>query len=531
MKNIEQRRVIAACYCRLSDDDDQDGTSVSIETQTKILGDYCREHGIEIYDFYKDDGFTGTNFNRPAFQRMMKDAGNGLINTVIVKDLSRFGREHLQVGNYLQMVFPDMGIRFIAIGDDVDSGRGSLDYDLMIPIKNIFNEYYPADCSRKTRQAFYSKAANGEFIGSQAPYGYKKSKSDKHVLEPDDQTAWVIRWIFEMAAYQGYGYNKIARVLTEKKIINPSAWQAQCSGRPYSKDPYEWNLVTVYKIVDNETYLGKLISGKRRIASFKNKKVIHQQRENWIIVENCFPAIISETLWNDAHEKLKTRKRESVSGMVNIFAGLVKCADCGYSLGLTNSKDQKNYFVCQTYSKKGKNYCSCHYITYDSLYKTVLDDVKQTLNSIKKDREAYIDMVMRKASTSDDRSHQLMEKEISGLEKRIEDLRVKYDRLYDDRLNGLLSDKKFREMAEKCEADQNEAEDLLKSLRKSLSRSESRTEDIERFVQTAEQYDTVTVLDKELLNRMIKTIRVGNKVQTENGPVQEIAVYYRICGE
>jgi DNA invertase Pin-like site-specific DNA recombinase len=139
MKDIEQRRIIAACYCRLSDDDDQDGTSVSIETQTKILGDYCREHGIEIHDFYTDDGYTGTNFNRPAFQRMMKDAGNDLINTIIVKDLSRFGREHLQVGNYLQMVFPNMGIRFIAIGDDVDSGRGSLDYDLMIPIKNIFN--------------------------------------------------------------------------------------------------------------------------------------------------------------------------------------------------------------------------------------------------------------------------------------------------------------------------------------------------------------------------------------------------------
>lgn len=530
MKDIEQRRIIAACYCRLSDDDVQDGTSVSIETQTKILGDYCREHSIKIHDFYTDDGYTGTNFNRPAFQRMMKDAGNDLINTIIVKDLSRFGREHLQVGNYLQMVFPNMGIRFIAIGDDVDSGRGSLDYDLMIPIKNIFNEYYPADCSRKTRQAFQTKAKNGEFIGSQAPYGYKKSESDKNVLEPDDQTAWVIKWIFEMAAYHGYGYNKIARVLTEKKVINPSANQAQRSGRSYPGNPYEWNLATVYKIFKNETYLGHLISGKRRVASFKNKKVIHQPREDWIIVENRFPAIISKTLWNDAHDKLKTRKRESKTNSVNIFAGLVKCADCGYTLGLSNASNRNNYFVCQTYSKKGKNYCSCHYITYDSLYKTVLADVKQTLRSIKEDKEAYISMVLSKLGDDNDNSRQLMEREISDLKKRIEDLTIKFDRLYEDRLDGFLSDKKFREMAERCETEQNDAEERHNTLLKTYSESESCVENVEKFIQAAEKYENVTALDKELLNRLIKSIRVGNKVQTENGPVQEISVDYRIHG-
>ena len=186
--NIEQRKTIAACYCRLSDDDAQDGTSVSIETQTKILGDCCRDHDFEIHDFNKDDGFTGTNFQRPAFQRMMEDARNGKVNTIVVKDLSRFGREHLQVGNNLQVVLPEMRIRFIAIGDDVDSAKGSLDYDLMVPIKNIFIEYYPADCSRKTRQALKTKAENGEFIAARAPYGYRKSKDDKHILEIDEQS-------------------------------------------------------------------------------------------------------------------------------------------------------------------------------------------------------------------------------------------------------------------------------------------------------------------------------------------------------
>jgi Site-specific recombinases, DNA invertase Pin homologs len=530
MKTIEQRRIKAACYCRLSDDDAQDGTSVSIETQTKILGDYCRDHGMEIFNYYKDDGYTGTNFNRPAFKQMMKDAENGAINTIIVKDLSRFGREHLQVGTYLQVTLPNMGIRFIAIGDDVDSERGSLDYDLMVPIKNIFNEYYPADCSRKIRQAFITKASNGEFIGSQAPYGYKKSAEDKHILEPDEKTAWIIIWIFEMAAYQGYGYNKIARVLTERKVTTPAAYQAQQAGRSYNKEPTEWNLTTVYHIISNETYLGHLISGKRRIASFKNKKVIHKPEEEWIVVENRFPPLIDEKLWNAAHERLKTRKRETSNGFVNIFAGLVKCGDCGYALGITNAKTQKNYFVCQTYSKKGREYCTSHYITYDTLYQAVLSDVKQMLYAVQENKEAFMEMVLKKIGDSDDTGRQLMEREIADLTKRISELSAKYDRLYDDRLDGLLSDRKFKEMAERVEAEQNRAEERLGELKETLANTTDTRQNLEDFLEIAERYQDVTELDKEMLNRLISTITVGKKVKTEQGTTQEITVNYRFIG-
>lgn len=530
MKTIEQRRIKAACYCRLSDDDAQDGTSVSIETQTKILGDYCRDHGMEIFNYYKDDGYTGTNFNRPAFKQMMKDAESGAINTIIVKDLSRFGREHLQVGTYLQVTLPNMGIRFIAIGDDVDSERGSLDYDLMVPIKNIFNEYYPADCSRKIRQAFITKASNGEFIGSQAPYGYKKSAEDKHVLEPDEKTAWIITWIFEMAAYQGYGYNKIARVLTERKVTTPAAYQAQQAGRSYSKEPTEWNLTTVYHIISNETYLGHLISGKRRIASFKNKKVIHKPEEEWIVVENRFPPLIDEKLWNAAHERLKTRKRETSNGFVNIFAGLVKCGDCGYALGITNAKTQKNYFVCQTYSKKGREYCTSHYITYDTLYQAVLSDIKQMLYSVQENREAFMKMVLKKIGDSDDTGRQLMEREIADLSKRIGELSAKYDRLYDDRLDGILSDRKFKEMAERVEAEQNRAEERLAELKETLANTVDTRQNLEDFLEIAERYQDVTELDKEMLNRLVSTITVGKKIKTEQGTTQEITVNYRFIG-
>ncbi len=526
----EQRKPIAACYCRLSDDDDQDGTSISIETQTKILGDYCRDHEMVIYDFYKDDGYSGTNFSRPAFIRMMSDAKSGLINTIVVKDLSRFGREHLQVGNYLQVVFPEMGIRFIAIGDDVDSARGSLDYDLMVPIKNIFNEYYPADCSRKTRQAFITKASNGEFIGSQAPYGYRKSPSDKHVLEPDEKTAWIIKWIFEMAAYQGYGYNKIAHVLSERKITTPAAYQAQLAGRTYPKDPYEWNLTTVFHILGNETYLGTLVSGKRRIASFKNKKVIRKPEDEWIVVEDMFTPLITRQLWNDAHERMKTRKREPKNGVVNLFAGLVKCADCGYALGMTNAKNQANYFVCQTYNKKGKAYCSSHYITYDAVYQAALADVREMLQQVRENKDAFIQKVLEKIGQSDANKRQRMEQEVAEITKRIDDLSTKYDRLYEDRLDGLLSDRKFKELSAKVEAEQEEAERNLAILKEKVEDTNESLRGAETFVAMAEQYQDVTELDKEMLNHLVSKITVGSKIKTEQGSAREITVNYRFVG-
>lgn len=531
MNYTEQgKRINAACYCRLSDDDDHDGTSVSIETQMKILSDYCREKHFSVYDHYCDDGFTGTNFNRPSFKRMMRDAENGLINAIIVKDLSRFGRNHVQVGNYMSEILPSMGIRFIAIGDNVDSADGNLDYDLMVPIKNVFNEFYPADCSRKTKQAFIAKAQSGEFIGSQAPYGYKKSQNDKHILEIDEVTAPTVTWIFEMAAYHGYGYNKIARVLTDHKIITPAAYQAQQKGREYKKDPYEWNLATVYKMFENETYLGHLVSGKRRKASFKSKRIIRTSEDQWIVVKDVFPALISDQLWRDAHKRLKTRKVESKSGFVNIFAGLLKCDRCGYALGIANAKDRNNYFVCNTYKKKGSQRCSSHYILYDDLYEIVLRDIQQVLYEVKNNEEEFFNMVMAKLNADDITSEQQSEREIETLEKRISELESKFDRLYDDRLDGILSDKKFKELSSKCEAEQEVVSARLAELKAQMADRTDSRQGIAEFMRTVEQYDEVTELDEELLNRLVDSIVVGDRIRTAFGCEQEITVNYKFIG-
>jgi len=527
----QSSRIIAGCYCRLSDDDDRDGTSVSIETQSKILGDYCREHRFTVYEYYQDDGFSGTNFNRPGFKRMMKDAENGLINAIVVKDLSRFGRNHVQVGNYMDEILPSMGIRFIAIGDNVDSDNNSLEYDLMVPIKNVFNEFYPADCSRKTRQAFIAKAQSGEFIGSQAPYGYKKSKDDKHVLEIDEVTAPTVTWIFEMAAYHGYGYNKIARVLTERKIITPAAYQAQQAGREYSKDPYEWNLGTVYKMFENETYLGHLVSGKRRKASFKSKRVIKTAEEQWIVVKDMFPALISDQLWNDAHHRLETRKQQSKSGAENIFAGLLKCNKCGYSLGIANAKDRSNYYLCNTYKKKGPERCSSHYITYKELYEVVLHDIQHVLYQVMNNKEEFLRMVMAKINADADTADCQIEQEITSLQNRISELEARFDRLYNDRLDGILSDKKFKEMSAKCESEQETLTAKLTELQKQLDKGAATEADVKQFMKIAEDYWGVTSLDKQLLNRLVESIVIGERTKNGAGVEQEIAINYRFVGQ
>ena len=527
----QSNRIIAGCYCRLSDDDDRDGTSVSIETQMRILSDYCREQRFTVYDHYCDDGFTGTNFNRPGFKRMMKDAENGLINAIVVKDLSRFGRNHVQVGNYMDEILPSMGIRFIAIGDNVDSANNSLEYDLMVPIKNVFNEFYPADCSRKTRQAFIAKAQSGEFIGSQAPYGYKKSKDDKHVLEIDEVTAPTVTWIFEMAAYHGYGYNKIARVLTERKIITPAAYQAQQAGREYIKDPYEWNLGTVYKMFENETYLGHLVSGKRRKASFKSKRVIKTAEEQWIVVKDMFPALISDQLWNDAHHRLETRKQQSKSGAENIFAGLLKCNKCGYSLGIANAKDRSNYYLCNTYKKKGPERCSSHYITYKELYEVVLHDIQHVLYQVMNNKEEFLRMVMAKINADADTADCQIVQEITSLQNRISELEARFDRLYNDRLDGILSDKKFKEMSAKCESEQETLTAKLTELQKQLDKGAATEADVKQFMKIAEDYWGVTSLDKQLLNRLVESIVIGERTKNGAGVEQEIAINYRFVGQ
>ncbi|WP_294472020.1 recombinase family protein [uncultured Ruminococcus sp.] len=530
--SFEQNRYMAGLYCRLSRDDDRSGESVSIETQKKILSDYCTAHGYGIYDFYCDDGWSGTNYDRPEFKRMMADMKSGTINMIVVKDLSRLGRNYIETGNLIEKVFPETGIRFIAIGDDVDTDKENMDLDLMLPMKNLFNDFFPLDVSRKTRQAFKTKAEHGEFIGTFAPYGYRRSAADKHVLEPDPETAPIVLEIFEMAAYQGYGYNKMAKELCRRKVLTPSAYRAGLEGKPYEKDPYDWNLLSVRVILENQVYLGHMVNGKRRTVSIKSKRVIRVPEEKWIVVKHTHEPLVSEQLWEDAHARLGARKRTGKTGQVNMFAGLVKCDCCGKALTLANSSGHKNYFACNTYKRKGKEACTFHYLRYDLLYQVVLADLRSKLKTVHRDEDAFVRKVMKKLGTVDDRKQMQMRREMDDVSKRLSKLDAKFDKLYDDRLEGIISDKKFREMAEKCETEQNQLEARSAQLQQQLGEQSEAEQNVSRFLETIREYAEIRELDAELLNRMIDKIVVSDRVPDENGGFsQKIKIYYRFIGD
>ena len=521
-----------ACYCRLSHEDEKSGESVSIETQRKILADFCAEKQYSIYDFYVDDGYTGTNFDRPGFKRMMKDIEKGHVNMVIVKDLSRFGREHILVGQYIERVFPDLGVTFLALGDDVDTSdidRRQTDR-IMMSVRNVFNEMWPAETSDKVRRALEAMANRGEFIGSKAPYGYLKSPKDKHTLIIDEEVAPIIKWIFEMAAYSGYGYNKIAKVLSARKVLTPSAYLAQREGKNFDKDPYDWNLNTVYSLLHNETYIGTVTSFKRRKQSYKSDKEISMPEEKWSRNPNMHEAIISQELWDIAQTRLATRKRTTSSRFVNIFAGFLKCDQCGGTIVIANSGENGAYFSCNTYRKKGKDKCTSHSIRYDCLYETVLSDLRYLTGVYQKDKEGFREALSKKfmgviSDTTD------YEKQIAVLKESLERNAIKLNDLYEDRADMLISRDMFRAQAALINSSNERLNAKLAAAQQGVQKTKKNEERVSAFIELLEEHEYISELDTELLGRFINKIVIGNKQREDDGSYhQDVTIYYNFIG-
>lgn len=411
----------------------------------------------------------------------------------------------------------------------MDSATTNLDYDLTVPIRNVFNEYYPAECSRKTKIAFIAKAKNGEFIGSQAPYGYRKSPLDKHILELDEEIAPIVRWIFETIAYKGIGFNKVARMLREKKVPTPGAHQAKVANRPYLKDPYDWNLVTVFTMVRNPTYLGHMISGRRRKPSFKSKRMVKMPEEDWIVVENKFPAIVDQQLWEDTQKAISSRKYDTKSGVDNIFAGLIKCEKCGYALGISTGKDKNPYYTCNQYRKKGPQCCSSHYILFRDVYQSVLKDLQSTMASVQDNKQEFVETVLKRSENIRGDRRNSAEKEITLLETRIEQLNARFEQLYEDRLGGILSDQKFKELSAKCEIEEEQLKERLERLHSEVSERGATQDGVEGFVQRIEQFESVETLNRELLNRLVDSIVIGDRFKENGKAKQTITINYRFA--
>lgn len=532
----KQQHYKAALYCRLSVDDGNFGGSVSIETQKILLEQYCKDHKITDYKFYCDDGCSGTNFDRPSFKKMLSDIDEGKINLVIVKDLSRFGRNYVEAGMYVQR-FTDSNIRFIAADDNYDSLVNS--DDLLFPIKNVVNEMYARDVSKKTKAAKKAKARDGQFIGSKAPFGYKIDPNDRHHLIVDEPAAQVVKRIFRLAS-EGVGYNKMAKIFREEKVLTPIAY-FNLNNPDYFKSDYwrkefDWHVISIRAILNNEVYLGKLVYGKQRNKSMKSKEKVRNPKEDWIVVENCHEPIITQELWDTVHKILNAKHRPAKAGEVQMFAGLLYCSDCGHCL--TYSQKQRKdgsyhgAYSCWMYKTHGKEYCASHYITFDTIYELVLIDIQRNLFQYRKNTDKFKSILSRKYQSDSQKQAEQITLEYEQKQKRCEELDKIISRLYEDNVLGRIGDERYESMSQSYELEQVEIKKALPILKSKIDELKRQSDCADNFINVIKKYTIIDKLDAAILNELIDKIVVHHKEQAEDGRTfQQIEIYYRFVGK
>lgn len=532
----KQQHYKAALYCRLSVDDGNFGGSVSIETQKILLEQYCKDHKITDYKFYCDDGCSGTNFDRPSFKKMLSDIDEGKINLVIVKDLSRFGRNYVEAGMYVQR-FTDSNIRFIAADDNYDSLVNS--DDLLFPIKNVVNEMYARDVSKKTKAAKKAKARDGQFIGSKAPFGYKIDPNDRHHLIVDEPAAQVVKRIFRLAS-EGVGYNKMAKIFREEKVLTPIAY-FNLNNPDYFKSDYwrkefDWHVTSIRAILNNEVYLGKLVYGKQRNKSMKSKEKVRNPKEDWIVVENCHEPIITQELWDTVHKILNAKHRPAKAGEVQMFAGLLYCSDCGHCL--TYSQKQRKdgsyhgAYSCWMYKTHGKEYCASHYITFDTIYELVLIDIQRNLFQYRKNTDKFKSILSRKYQSDSQKQAEQITLEYEQKQKRCEELDKIISRLYEDNVLGRIGDERYESMSQSYELEQVEIKKALPILKSKIDELKRQSDCADNFINVIKKYTIIDKLDAAILNGLIDKIVVHHKEQAEDGRTfQQIEIYYRFVGK
>lgn len=532
----KQQHYKAALYCRLSVDDGNFGGSVSIETQKILLEQYCKDHKITDYKFYCDDGCSGTNFDRPSFKKMLSDIDEGKINLVIVKDLSRFGRNYVEAGMYVQR-FTDSNIRFIAADDNYDSLVNS--DDLLFPIKNVVNEMYARDVSKKTKAAKKAKARDGQFIGSKAPFGYKIDPNDRHHLIVDEPAAQVVKRIFRLAS-EGVGYNKMAKIFREEKVLTPIAY-FNLNNPDYFKSDYwrkefDWHVTSIRAILNNEVYLGKLVYGKQRNKSMKSKEKVRNPKEDWIVVENCHEPIITQELWDTVHKILNAKHRPAKAGEVQMFAGLLYCSDCGHCL--TYSQKQRKdgsyhgAYSCWMYKTHGKEYCASHYITFDTIYELVLIDIQRNLFQYRKNTDKFKSILSRKYQSDSQKQAEQITLEYEQKQKRCEELDKIISRLYEDNVLGRIGDERYESMSQSYELEQVEIKKALPILKSKIDELKRQSDCADNFINVIKKNTIIDKLDAAILNELIDKIVVHHKEQAEDGRTfQQIEIYYRFVGK
>ena len=529
------QQLITALYQRLSHEDELQGESNSISNQKRILETYAKQNGFSNLRWYTDDGYSGANFQRPGFQAMLADIEAGKVGTVIVKDMSRLGRNYLQVGMYTEMIFPQKGVRFIAINDGVDSAQGDNDF---APLRNIFNEWLVRDTSKKIKAVKRSKGMNGKPITSKPVYGYLMDEDENFII--DEEAAPVVKQIYNLCL-AGNGPTKIARMLTEQQIPTPGTLEYRRTGSTRRYHPgYEckWATNTVVHLLENREYTGCLVNFKTEKPSYKLKHSIENPPEKQAVFENHHEPIIDRETWERVQELRKQRKRPNRYDEVGLFSGILFCADCGsvmYQQRYQTDKRKQDCYICGSYKKRTAD-CTAHFIRTDLLTAGVLSNLRKVTSYAAKHEARFMKLLIEQNEDGDRRRNAAKKKELEAAEKRIAELSAIFKRLYEDSVTGRISDERFTELSADYEAEQKELKERAARLREELSKAQEATANAEKFMNVVRRHTTIEELTPTLLREFVEKIVVHESVALDGkrrGKLrrQEIEIYYSFVGK
>ena len=525
---------ITAIYCRLSRDDGTDSESNSIGNQKKLLSQKAKELKLTNTKFYVDDGYTGTNFNRPGFQAMLEDIEMGYVTTVMVKDLSRLGRDYVSVGHYTDNFFPEHNIRFIAVNDLVDSNDGDNE---IAPFKNIMNEMYARDISRKVRSSHRIRGNLGEPL-SQPPYGYMKDPQNKKKWIVDTEAAEVVKSIFAMCI-EGKGNETIARILQENKVMIPMAyWQSKGlnkGGKKTQPDPYKWCKTTVQKILCQQEYCGDVINFKTYSKNFKNKKRLQNPEENWKIFKNVHEPIIDRDTFETVQKMKAKGKRRAPNpehAEKNMFCGLLYCADCGSPLwfNVNHPNTDIKYFMCSNYKGRRGTCEGTHYVRADSLEQIVMLELRSLASFLIEDEEAFADILEAKTNKSILNQQKFLESSIDKSVARTKEIAVMYEKLFEKHINGIVNEESFMQLSQKYETERDELKLKIRQYQEELSEIENLRTSKEQFTLAVRKFMQMETLTPALLNELIEKIEVHSIEGKGKNKTQRIVIHYRFIG-
>ena len=526
-----------AIYCRLSKDDDLDGESASIANQRDMLESYCEKQGWEVVAVYQDDGYTGLNMERPDLKRMLKAIERRQINLVITKDLSRLGRNYLQTGTLIEDFFPRHGVRYIAMNDGIDTMRDNND---IAPFKNILNEMYSKDISKKVHSSYLLKAQKGQFTGCLAPFGYRKDENDHNHLVIDEVTAPVVELIFSIAE-EGVGLHTICNRLRQAKVMKPSFYKNELFERFNDEEKmYDWDTAYVSKILHNPVYAGNLTVAERPTKTMRSKKreyIPFAERE---IVYGTHEPIIEQSRWDNVQKIMAERPPiigDSTNGYDNIFRGIIKCADCGSAmLAKVENKRKRNnvldktFYCCTKYRKFGKKACSAHNIEARTVHEVVLSDIQRHAGQALADRKAMVTEIAERLNVQLSSDREQQKKELRQYKQRVSEIENLYAKLYEDMTRKLITEKRFQMLSARYDSEQEELSAKIKELEKSAIADREQLSSIEQFAEQISGYAGITELNYKIVHQLIDKILISEPVEINGEKIQRLTIHYKFIG-